>query len=134
MYICRPTKIQYLSERNLFHTMKLCLLCSGKDRATGKRMKHPNDVIEELDKKVSQETVGEYFINIDSPSHDATTWDTIDGSLKRKGKRRLSGDSDSLGEMMRETSAYIGSELVKSSQLIKDGLDILEVSLLNQAN
>ncbi|ONK73070.1 uncharacterized protein A4U43_C04F26840 [Asparagus officinalis] len=99
----------------------------GKDRATGNRVEHPTDVIEELDKEVSQETIEEDFIDIDSPSQDATTGNTSDVSLKRKRKRRLSGDSDSLGEIMRETNTYIGSELVKSSQLIKDGLD--EVSL-----
>ncbi|XP_020272010.1 uncharacterized protein LOC109847177 [Asparagus officinalis] len=59
----------------------------GKDRATGKGMEHPTNVIEELDKEVSQETVREDFIDIDSPSQDATTGDTSDVSLKRKRKK-----------------------------------------------
>ncbi|ONK68981.1 uncharacterized protein A4U43_C05F18040 [Asparagus officinalis] len=54
----------------------------GKDRATGKGVGHSTDVIEELDKEVSQETIREDFIDIDSPSQDAITGCMSDFSLK----------------------------------------------------
>ncbi|ONK79431.1 uncharacterized protein A4U43_C01F6300 [Asparagus officinalis] len=61
-----------LREKSFPHYKTLAIVFE-KERATKKGMKHPTDVIEELDKEVSQGTVREDFIDIDSPSQDATT-------------------------------------------------------------
>ncbi|ONK76741.1 uncharacterized protein A4U43_C03F31630 [Asparagus officinalis] len=87
-------------------------------------MEHPYDVIEELDREAGHDTDADDIP--ESHSQEVIPDNTGEASSKHKKKRRLSGDSESF-EIMRESSAYVGSELFRSSQLIKDGLD--EVAL-----
>ncbi|ONK73553.1 uncharacterized protein A4U43_C04F32820 [Asparagus officinalis] len=96
----------------------------GKDRATGKGMEHPYDVIEELDREAGHDTDADDIPK--SHSQEVIPENTGEASSKHKKKGRLSGDNESF-EIMRESFAYVGSELFRSSQLIKAELD--EVTL-----